>query len=82
MKTLCEGSRRPVRGERHQLQSTASRHSSAVCPVCKQRVTVARVLGVMEFPRHRATAVAPEPKAAKPRTPAKPRTAEKATRKR
>ncbi len=70
MKILCEGSRRPVRGERHQLQSTASRHSSAVCPVCKQRVTVTKVLGVMEFPRHRATASTP--KAAKPRTPARP----------
>ena len=45
MKTLCEGSRRPVRGERHQLKSTASRHSSAVCPVCNQRMTVNRVLG-------------------------------------
>jgi hypothetical protein len=80
MKTLCEGSRRPVRGERHQLQSTASRHSSAVCPVCKQRVTVARVLGVMEFPRHRATASTP--KAAKPAAPKKPRTPAKTTRKR
>jgi hypothetical protein len=54
MKTLCDGSRRPVRGERHQLKSTASRHSSAVCPVCKRRVTVNKVLGVLEFPRHLA----------------------------
>jgi hypothetical protein len=52
MKILCEGSRRPVRGERHQLKSTASRHMSAICPVCKQRMTVSRIMGTVEFPRH------------------------------
>jgi hypothetical protein len=52
MKTLCDGSRRPVRGERHELKSTASRHSSAVCPICKRRLTVTKKMGVLEFPRH------------------------------
>jgi hypothetical protein len=54
MKKLCDGSRRPVRGERHEVKTTASRHSSAICPVCKRRMTVMRVLGILEFPRHLA----------------------------
>lgn len=54
MKTLCDGSRRPVRGERHGLKATTTRHTSAVCPVCRQTLRVARVMGVFEFPRHLA----------------------------
>ena len=50
MKTLCDGSRRPVRGERHGLKATTTRHTSAVCPVCRQTLRVARVMGVFEFP--------------------------------
>lgn len=54
MKTLCDGSRRPVRGERHGLKATSTRHTSAICPVCQQTLRVARVMGVFEFPRHLA----------------------------
>ena len=54
MKNLCEGSRRPVRGERHQLQTTSTRHAQATCPVCRQSMRVIWVLGVLEFSRHRA----------------------------
>jgi hypothetical protein len=54
MKTLCDGSRRPVRGERHGLKATSTRHTSATCPVCKQALRVAKVMGVFEFPRHLA----------------------------
>src|SRR3712207_8476497 len=50
--TLFRSSRRPVRGERHQLKTAASGHMKATCPVCKRRLTVKRVLGVIEFPRH------------------------------
>ena len=56
MKDLCDGSRRPVRGERHQLKATATRHASATCPVCKRRLMVVRILGILEFPRHSASA--------------------------
>jgi hypothetical protein len=34
LKKLCDGSRRPVRGERHQLKQTRSWHAQAICPVC------------------------------------------------
>ena len=49
---LCDGSRRPVRGERHKLKTSPSGHMNAICPVCKRKVTVKRVLGVVEFTRH------------------------------
>jgi hypothetical protein len=52
MNKLCDGSRRPVRGERHQLKTSTTGHMKACCPVCKRRLTVARVMGVVEFPRH------------------------------
>ena len=52
VKTLCDGSRRPVRGERHHLVTSASGHMKARCPVCKRVMTVSRVLGTVEFPRH------------------------------
>jgi len=55
MKKLCDGSRRPVRGERHQLESMPSRHSKATCPVCKRRLIVIRIMGILEFPRHLAS---------------------------
>jgi hypothetical protein len=54
MNELCEGSRRPVRGSRHQLDASDSGHMTAHCPVCKQQLRVSRVLGVIEFPRHKA----------------------------
>jgi hypothetical protein len=54
MYNLCDGSRRPVRGKRHKLKTSASGHMKATCPVCKRNVTVTRVLGVIEFPRHQA----------------------------
>jgi hypothetical protein len=56
MDKLCDGSRRPVRGERHQLTTSPSGHMKATCPVCKRRLTVSRVLGVIEFPRHETPA--------------------------
>jgi hypothetical protein len=56
MKKLCEGSRRPVRGKRHQLQQTSSRHAQAICPVCRQPLRVVSIMGVLEFPRHPAKA--------------------------
>lgn len=52
MKNVCDGSRRPVRGSRHQLNTSASGHMKATCPVCKRRLAVKRVLGIVEFPRH------------------------------
>jgi hypothetical protein len=52
MDNLCDGSRRPVRGTRHQLETSANGHMEATCPVCKRRMTVRRVLGIIEFPRH------------------------------
>jgi hypothetical protein len=52
MDNICNGSRRPVRGLRHQLTTLASGHMKAVCPVCKRKLAVNRVLGVLEFPRH------------------------------
>jgi hypothetical protein len=52
MDKLCDGSRRSVRGKRHLLETSANGHMEAICPVCKRRVTVRRVLGVIEFPRH------------------------------
>lgn len=55
MKNLCDGSRRPVRGERHELKTTTeTRHAKATCPVCKRELRVVRVQGVLEFPRHPA----------------------------
>jgi hypothetical protein len=54
MNELCEGSRRPVRGTRHHLDASNSGHMTAHCPVCKQQLRVSRVLGVIEFPRHKA----------------------------
>ena len=56
MKQLCDGSRRPVRGKRHGLQSTSSRHAQATCPVCQQELRVVSIMGVVEFPRHEAKA--------------------------
>jgi len=53
MNNLCDGSRRPVRGKRHQLE-TAGRNTTAVCPVCMDRLVVRSVLGQVEFPRHEA----------------------------
>jgi hypothetical protein len=52
VKILCDGSRRPVRGARHQLKTSATGHMKARCPVCKRVMTVSRVLGIVEFPRH------------------------------
>ena len=52
MKDICDGSRRPVRGERHHLKTSASGHMKARCPVCKRTLAVTRVLGLIEFPRH------------------------------
>jgi hypothetical protein len=52
MQDLCDGSRRSVRGERHELNTSTTRHMTATCPVCKRTLTVKRVLGVLEFPRH------------------------------
>ena len=52
MKKVCDGSRRPVRGSRHQLKTASSGHMKATCPVCKRRLAVKRVLGIVEFPRH------------------------------
>jgi hypothetical protein len=52
MKQLCAGSRRPVRGTRHRLKVSSTGHMEATCPVCKRRLKVRRVLGVVEFPRH------------------------------
>ena len=54
MKKLCEGSRRPVRGQRHQLKSSASGHTQVTCPVCQQQLRAVSILGVLEFPRHEA----------------------------
>jgi hypothetical protein len=62
MEKLCDGSRRPVRGERHQLETSTSGHMKASCPVCKRRLFVTRVMGVVEFPRHESTASAARPK--------------------
>ena len=52
MKEVCDGSRRPVRGERHKLKTDASGHMHAVCPVCKRAVPVKKMYGVIEFTRH------------------------------
>jgi hypothetical protein len=52
MENLCEGSRRPVRGERHRLKMSGSGHMEATCPVCKRRIVVRRIMGIVEFPRH------------------------------
>jgi hypothetical protein len=52
MENLCDGSRRPVRGERHRLKMSGSGHMEATCPVCKRRIVVRRIMGVVEFPRH------------------------------
>jgi len=54
MNKLCDGSRRPVRGARHRHKTAPSGHMKATCPVCKRRLTVKRVLGTVEFPRHKA----------------------------
>jgi len=54
MNKICDGSRRPVRGARHQLKTSSSGHMKAVCPVCKRKLSVKRVLAVVEFPRHPA----------------------------
>jgi hypothetical protein len=63
MKKLCDGSRRPVRGQRHQLKQTSSRHAQATCPVCRQPLRVVSVMGVLEFPRHEAKGKGGEPAA-------------------
>ena len=52
MKIVCDGSRRPVHAKRHQLERMATKHQQATCPVCKQRIRVFEILGVLEFPRH------------------------------
>ena len=52
MDNLCDGSRRPVRGARHQPKTSASGHMKAMCPVCGRLISVKRVLGAIEFPRH------------------------------
>ena len=52
MEQLCDGSRRPVVGARHELKTLKSGHQTATCPVCRRRLKVKRVLGVLEFPRH------------------------------
>ena len=52
MQDLCDGSRRSVRGARHELNMSDTRHMTATCPVCKRSLTIKRVLGVLEFPRH------------------------------
>ena len=52
MDKICDGSRRPVRGERHKLKTSRSGHMTAVCPTCKRLLTVRRIMGVVEFPRH------------------------------
>ena len=52
MKNVCDGSRRPVRGERHKLKTSGSGHMEATCPVCGRRLVVSRVMGIIEFPRH------------------------------
>jgi hypothetical protein len=54
MESLCDGSRRPVRGSRHNLVTSKTGHMKATCPVCKKTLTVSRVMGVVEFPRHEA----------------------------
>jgi hypothetical protein len=54
VKTLCDGSRRPVRGARHHLKTSPSGHMKARCPVCRRVLVVSRVLGIVEFPRHEA----------------------------
>jgi hypothetical protein len=59
MDKLCDGSRRPVRGERHNLETSATGHMKASCPVCKRRLAVSRVMGVVEFPRHEPGAAPP-----------------------
>lgn len=51
---VCDGSRRPVLGKRHDLRTLASGHNKATCPVCKSVVEVRRVFGVLEFARHEA----------------------------
>jgi hypothetical protein len=56
LKKLCEGSRRPVRGKRHELQQTSSRHAQATCPVCQQTLRVVSMMRVLKFPRHPAKA--------------------------
>lgn len=52
MKNLCDGSRRRVLNGRHQLKSSPSGHMNAKCPVCKRKVSVKRVMGILEFTRH------------------------------
>lgn len=52
MENVCDGSRRPVRGKRHKLTTTASGHTEAECPVCKQRVPAREIFGAVEFTRH------------------------------
>jgi hypothetical protein len=54
MKEVCDGSRRPVRGERHKLKTDSSGHMHATCPVCKRVVPVKKMYGVIEFTRHEA----------------------------
>jgi hypothetical protein len=54
MNDLCDGSRRAVLGKRHKLQTSATGHMKAKCPVCQRVLIVARVMGVVEFPRHAA----------------------------
>jgi hypothetical protein len=49
---LCDGSRRPVRGKRHQLKTADTGHMTATCPVCSKRLRVKPVMGIVEFPRH------------------------------
>ena len=69
VENLCDGSRRPVLGERHYLETSASGHMRARCPVCKARMVVRRVMGVIEFPRHEwhaAKAVARPKRSVKP----------------
>jgi hypothetical protein len=54
MKKICDGSRRRVLGKRHKLTSSDTGHMKAMCPVCNHVITVTRVMGVTEFPRHAA----------------------------
>jgi len=65
MKNLCTGSRRKVIATRHKLKILPSRHMTAVCPVCQRAVAIRRLLGVLEFSRHKGSLPA-KPVAKKP----------------
>jgi hypothetical protein len=54
MEQMCDGSRRPVRGKRHELKVSDSGHMTARCPRCHKVVRARKMFGQVTFRRHKA----------------------------